>query len=103
MVLFASMIAIKVNELLVFNSAINAQQAKNTNLTGNSIAIALAGLTAVAVIFIILWQKVFKVQKTKETETPENKPIKAVSSRKRKAANKTKGKFLCFLKYLFNN
>lgn len=91
LILFASMIALKINESILFNPAINAQPNQNSNLTNNSTVIVFAGLFAVAIIFIIFYQKVLRNQKGKETDIPENKSIKTSNNRKRNETNRAKG------------
>ena len=91
LILFASMIALKINESILFNPAINAQPNQNSNLTNNSTVIVFAGLFAVAIIFIIFYQKVLRNQKGKETDIPENKSIKTSNNRKRNSSNRAKG------------
>jgi len=91
LILFASMVALKINESILFNPAINAQPNQNSNLTNNSTVIVFAGLFAVAIIFIIFYQKVLRNQKGKETDIPENKSIKTSNNRKRNSSNRAKG------------
>ncbi len=98
LIVFISIIALKINELIYFNPAINVKSNQNTNLTVNSKAIIFAGLAAVTVIFIILWQKVFKGKNGKEAEVTEDKPIKANNIRKRNSSNKNKGKQIMIFK-----
>jgi hypothetical protein len=103
-ILFLSMIALKINELIILNPAINAQTNQNTNLTGNSILVIFAGLTGVISVFYILWKKVFRVQKEKEAEAAEKKSDKANNCRKRNASNKHKGiYFLIFANFFIKN
>lgn len=79
----------KINELIVFNPVLNPQNSNNKNINVNNtpILIIFGGMSAVILVFIILWVKVFRTQKDKESDSSETKNIDNKNSVKRNREN----------------
>jgi len=80
---------LKINELIVFNPVLNPQNSNNKNINVNNtpILIIFGGMSAVILVFIILWVKVFRTQKDKESDSSETKNIDNKNSVKRNREN----------------
>jgi hypothetical protein len=93
-ILFVSIIAIKINELVYLNPSISTQN--STNIDSISKLIALIGLITIGILLLFLWKKVFRFQNLKESDKDNPKLVKKTMN------NSGKNKGLIYIKF-FNS